>query len=643
MVDGREDVKVSVVMAVRDGASYLRESVESILCQSFSNFEFIIIDDCSCDDTPEILDSYVDLRIIRMRNGENIGLTRSLNNGAKVARGEYVARMDADDIAHLDRFLIQVAYLDENPNVGVCGSSAVYIDEEGRFLKRVIPAGNRSEVLWNCFFINPFHHSSVMIRKSAFDKVSGYSELLCVAQDYDLFSRILMHFDGVNIQDVLLLYRVHQRSVSHKRRIEQLSVSDKVAVNMISKLLGLCISESDVGGVRETLYGHAVCDAASYDSVRNLKTFLRILGRYVEIVPVGEVGGVVSRVLAQAVRAWTRHGFALSWLPHLLGLIQLHPRAMLVFPRWLCHVRRSYAQPIPLPDSVPAAVEWSFVSMVQCSLGRVDDLERFLLSLKRQTYRRFELVLVDQNSDDRLVPLVEKYGHSFLIRHMRSERGLSKGRNIGLAKAQGDIVMFPDDDCWLPTDCLARVVREFQRRPWAGAVVGRMEDGHGGALGRSSKIPQDINRYTVFRDVSSITMFVRRSVITAVGGMDENLGLGCASGWLGAEDYDYMIRVIDSGFNVPLVPSILIFHPRKEDNLETATGRVRLAVHAHSGVMRKHSFPLWFFVYMMARQGAAACLAVCKLDIGKARYRLAVVQALWRGWRSWPAGSSTPP
>ncbi len=132
--------KISVVMSVYNGQSYLREAVESILNQTFTDFELILIDDGSTDATGEILDEYAtrDARIILSRNQNNIGLTRSLNQGISMSRGKYIARMDADDVSRADRLSRQFEFLEKRPEVGVLGSGYQLMDGADNVAPRIL-------------------------------------------------------------------------------------------------------------------------------------------------------------------------------------------------------------------------------------------------------------------------------------------------------------------------------------------------------------------------------------------------------------------------------------------------------------------------------------------------------------------------
>jgi len=206
---------ISTVLPVYNCPQYVGEAIESILAQTFADFELIIIDDGSTDETPQILRRFSDPRI-RLVSQENQGLAATLNRGIALARGRYVARQDQDDVSLHARFERQVEYLDANPTCALVGTWA-QIWREGKPTQRVHshPHGNarlKFELLLN----NPFVHSSVMIRKAALDHVGGYStdRNRQPPEDYELWSRIARAFDVANIPEILHVYREVDTSMS---------------------------------------------------------------------------------------------------------------------------------------------------------------------------------------------------------------------------------------------------------------------------------------------------------------------------------------------------------------------------------------------------------------------------------------------
>ncbi len=205
--------KVTVLMPVYNGESYLRATIESILRQTFTDFEFLIIDDGSTDSTVEIVRSFKDQRIRLLRNPERLKLSGALNRGLDEARGEYVARMDGDDISRPDRLEKQVRLMDSFPNIGLCGG---WIQKFGMGRKEINQFPEHSEsIRAYALFDSPFAHPTVMLRKSFFDQYKlRYDGQYYPTEDYELWSRALDLFPCVNIQEILLDYRVHDSSMT---------------------------------------------------------------------------------------------------------------------------------------------------------------------------------------------------------------------------------------------------------------------------------------------------------------------------------------------------------------------------------------------------------------------------------------------
>lgn len=217
--------KISVIMSVYDGEKYLDESIQSILNQTFKDFEFIIINDCSTDNSLYIIKQYAtkDKRIVLIENEENIGLTKSLNEGLKIAKGKYIARMDADDVALSERFNKQYNYLEKNKNVFLLGTSAMMIDEDGNRSIKITAITQEKKIYSRLRKKNTIIHSSIMFRN---DFELFYRENFKYAQDYDLYLRVLSEGKIIkNILEVLLYYRVCKNSISFSRMGTQIIYS----------------------------------------------------------------------------------------------------------------------------------------------------------------------------------------------------------------------------------------------------------------------------------------------------------------------------------------------------------------------------------------------------------------------------------
>ena len=224
---------VTIVMSVYNGEQFLREAIDSMLGQTFSDFDFLIINDASTDNSVKIINEYDDQRIKLIHNKQNIGLTKSLNKGLKLAQGRYIARMDADDISLPTRLEKQVDYMESHSEVGLCGGWFQII--EGPFIKK---PETHEEIAVRMLRRNPFGHSTVMMRKSVLENHSlTYDETLVSSQDYDFWSRMINYTKAYNIPEVLVKYRVHNKQISASKRNEQLKNETKIKKAILKKLL----------------------------------------------------------------------------------------------------------------------------------------------------------------------------------------------------------------------------------------------------------------------------------------------------------------------------------------------------------------------------------------------------------------------
>ncbi|MGA2616472.1 MAG: glycosyltransferase family A protein [Thermoguttaceae bacterium] len=207
----------SVVMSVYNGGRYLRESVESILSQEFADFEFLIVNDGSKDESPDILAEYArqDMRI-RILDQENRGLTRALVRGCSEARGCYIARQDADDWSHPRRLRRSVEVLDRSPQLAMVGSWARYIDAVGDEVESVERPADPQVATHQLLHqrLGPPAHGSVMFRRSAYEAVGGYRACFYYAQDSDLWQRLASAGQVAYVQEYLYHYRLTPEAIS---------------------------------------------------------------------------------------------------------------------------------------------------------------------------------------------------------------------------------------------------------------------------------------------------------------------------------------------------------------------------------------------------------------------------------------------
>ena len=233
----KQSPQISVVMSVYNGGKYVREAVESILNQTFTDFELIVIDDGSTDGTSEILASYNDSRIILLINEKNIGLPASLNKGISVARGDYIARMDADDVCLPERFGLQVKFLDNHPEIGVLGGNISIIDLLGVQIRTLNYLSSHAEIKWLMCFENPIAHSTVMMRTKLLNQLGGYLNYNA-SEDYDLWQRMSEVTKLANLSEIVLQYRVHENNICALPNKHRSAERNKVRQRAIESILG---------------------------------------------------------------------------------------------------------------------------------------------------------------------------------------------------------------------------------------------------------------------------------------------------------------------------------------------------------------------------------------------------------------------
>jgi glycosyltransferase involved in cell wall biosynthesis len=247
--------------------------------------------------------------------------------------------------------------------------------------------------------------------------------------------------------------------------------------------------------------------------------------------------------------------------------------------------------------------------LVVATIDRVDELDRFLDSLERQTHRDFHVLVADQNVDDRLVDVIARHS-SLDVERVQAPAGLSRARNAALAHLRADLVAFPDDDCIYPPDLLERVAARIDaldgvtgREPWWSSSSARL------------------TRDNVWNRAISFTVFLRRTIVERVGPFDERLGLPSSSG----EEIDYLIRALDQGAVIEYDPTLVVDHRRKDVDLGAVGARDGASI---GYILRKHGYPKTRVARMFVRPAAGVLV-----DPRRAGFHLATLRGRLRGYR----------
>lgn len=253
---------ISVLMSVFNDEKYIEKSIESIVNQTYEDLEIIIIDDGSTDNTVDIIRSFNDRRIRIIHNEKNLGLTKSLNKGLKFVNGDYVARMDADDICFRERFLIQSRYMDKHPEIMLSSCGFSYFGEKhGSHSLKL----NYNQIKGQYFFDSVLPHPGFFFRKQLIDEGYVYDERFKYAQDYDFQVRVSKKYEVSIIPNILFAYRVGEGQISVAKKNKQRAFANNIRKNYYAahgivfskkevELLGKAIGDMGIMGRYELIY-----------------------------------------------------------------------------------------------------------------------------------------------------------------------------------------------------------------------------------------------------------------------------------------------------------------------------------------------------------------------------------------------------
>lgn len=262
---------VSVIMPVFNTARYINEAIDSILNQTYENFEFIIIDDCSEDESVAIIEGYEDPRIKLIKNDRNLGISHTRNKGLAIAQGKYIAVFDSDDIAPKYRLEKQVSFLEKNPEFGLIGGAVQPINEEGEETGSAwdYPA-DPEEVPVRLLFGNYFAQPAVMIRAKVLSDTEPYNPKFVTAGDYDLWVRLSRVTKVWNLPELMLYYRMHGSGITRKTKRD-------ISLGSIKKIIASHLDYLEIDYTEEDLSIYLEITNNSYD--KSFDAFVKRLKR----------------------------------------------------------------------------------------------------------------------------------------------------------------------------------------------------------------------------------------------------------------------------------------------------------------------------------------------------------------------------
>jgi glycosyltransferase involved in cell wall biosynthesis len=407
--------RLSVIMSVFNAGPYLRPAIDSVLAQTFRDFELVVVDDASTDNGRDIIDSYTDPRLAPLYNPANLGLSRSLNRAMAASRGELLARMDGDDISFPHRFAAQVDFLDRHPEVGVVGAAMEVRNPAGVFLYRYDVPLCHSLITWSIFFGRPLAHPTVMLRRACLEPAGGYDPAWR-CEDLELWTRLADKTRFANLPDALYHYRSHPQSAVSRRPEEMRQHVLEVRRRFLSRLWG---READLELLDWLDRSQEPQHDLTPEQVRRVLDLILELRRVMTarglFLP-EEEAQVHDDMLARLMNAAGRPlpqadtGSRLDRLPRPLRLLAkaaAHPRyAYQVLKQRLTEGHKAAPAPEPLAAIPPAgpkaaAAEAPGLTVVVLSYERMGGLAALLESLKAQNLGGLRLELMVCNNSPR--------------------------------------------------------------------------------------------------------------------------------------------------------------------------------------------------------------------------------------------------
>ena len=306
------------------------------------------------------------------------------------------------------------------------------------------------------------------------------------------------------------------------------------------------------------------------------------------------------------------------------------------------HVSEICARDLDMSGDVALTNKEVLVSLVVSTIGRTTPLERLFVSLLTQDHKNFEVIVVDQNHDNRLAPLFEDGRWTFPLRRLRTpgELGLSRGRNSGSKCSEGSVIVFPDDDCWYPPWFLARGLA-LMASTGADFLCGRAADEDGRSVnGRYELTAQPINRSNVWTAGIEWTIFLKRAAILAVGGFDPEIGIGASTPWQACEGQDLMLRALANRQKGYFDPSIYGYHAPFDIEVEAGSqGKARKYGRGLGHVLRVHRYGAWSVVKWIGRPVIGAIVYFVRGNFKRVQYYRSVAIGRFEGWSGRLIGS----
>lgn len=294
------------------------------------------------------------------------------------------------------------------------------------------------------------------------------------------------------------------------------------------------------------------------------------------------------------------------------------------------------AKPLALskPVKVPNGTSQPVISLVVATVNRTRQLVRLLDSLLLQSCADFEVIVVDQNPEGVLQPIVERYERKLALTRVACGLGVSRARNLGISLARGELICFPDDDCWYPSRAVADVNAFFETHPAVDMVLGRTIDEHGQeSVSRFLAQSEPVSRRNVWLAGNTNALFVRHAAVDAIGGFDEKLGPGSGTPFNSGEDTDFVLMALERRVRIYFAHDLLIHHDQVDSAIdERYLKRVGGYSIGSGRVLRKHGFTVFYLLYRIARMLPGMLIAAVTGNTPQVKFRWVWMSGAVRGY-----------
>lgn len=520
-------MRVSIVMPVYNGEKYLRESIESIINQTFTDWEFIIINEYGSNDTTTaILQEYAekDARIVLIQNEQRMGISASMNVGINQAKGEYIARMDGDDVSLPRRIEKQVFFMDENPDVGMCG---VKVREFGTKEIGWLLETDEDQLSSDMLFYSPCVHPTVMFRKAVLDKYEfRYNESFLASEDYELFSRLSDVSKVANLDEVLFKYRIIETNTTFKVNDKGIPLYSQVIAENIKKI-GLNFSEEEIG----LLSPHVSVKQAKGDEVYAKLMKLDLLLK--KILVANEAKKFYSKyTLSYTLHKRFREACqTTSWFCKDFDPDKVK---MIYSSSLFSHEHFCTGYRIPT-DYVPV------VTILMPTYNSEAYIAESVMSVLEQSYEDFEFLVINEfGSDDDTIAILNMFEDERIrIIQNTKKLGLADSLNLGIKEARGKYIARLDADDLCAPDRLQLQIDFMEKNPDYG-VCGGWQHHFGVKTDFVHKPPtthEELKAHFMFRcELCHSTLMLRKSSF-----IDNNLFYDKN---YAAEDYELWTRAV---------------------------------------------------------------------------------------------------